>query len=118
MRPMIRPEELTAEQRIQKAKIRILNHKDFRALAGILTMGRVYVVEPDHKIQTACTDGRDEWYNRLFVDDLSDAQLRGVVLHECFHKLYKHLTTWYCLWTIDKRLANQACDYVINLKIF
>lgn len=118
MRPMIRPEELTAEQRIQKAKIRILNHNDFRALAGILTMGNVCVVEPDHKIQTACTDGRDEWYNRSFVDDLSDAQLRGVVLHECFHKLYKHLTTWHCLWTIDKQLANQACDYVINLKIF
>ena len=118
MQKLINPADLTAEQRIQKAKIRILSHEDFRALAGILTMGNVYIVEADHKIQTACTDGRDEWYNRAFVDDLNDAQLRGVVLHECFHKLYKHLTTWHHLWKQNGMLANMACDYVINLKIF
>ena len=108
MQKLINPADLTAEQRIQKAKIRILSHEDFRALAGILTMGNVYIVEADHKIQTACTDGRDEWYNRLFVDDLNDAQLRGVVLHECFHKLYKHLTTWHHLWKQNGMLANMA----------
>jgi predicted metal-dependent peptidase len=56
-------------------------------------------------------------YGRDFIDSLNDAELRFLVLHEVYHKLYKHLTTWRHLHDQDAQLANQACDYVINVKI-
>ena len=63
------------------------------------------------------TNGRDEVYGRAFVDMLNDAELRFLVLHEVYHKLYRHLTTWRHLYDENGRLANVACDHVINLKI-
>jgi len=71
----------------------------------------------DDDIPTACTNGRDEKYGRAFVDGLTDTELRGLLLHENYHKLYSHLTTWKHLHDIDHMTANMACDYVINLKI-
>ena len=53
----------------------------------------------------------------MFVDSITDAELRFVVLHECYHKLYRHLITWRHLHDIDPIRANMACDYVINIKI-
>jgi predicted metal-dependent peptidase len=40
-----------------------------------------------------------------------------VVLHENLHKAFRHLTTWKKLHDENHRLANAACDYVINLKL-
>jgi predicted metal-dependent peptidase len=40
-----------------------------------------------------------------------------VVAHENYHKMYRHLTTWRKLHEIDYRLANAACDYVINIQL-
>ena len=39
------------------------------------------------------------------------------MLHECYHKLYRHLTTWIHLYKDNAQLANAACDYVINIKL-
>lgn len=106
--------ELTAEQRLHKAVSDIMNNEKYRALAGVLMMGNKGIVE---HIPTACTNGRDEMYGRAFVDSLTDAEFRFVILHECYHKLYKHLTTWNFLWKENAGLANAACDYCINIKI-
>ena len=106
--------QLTAEQRLRKATTDIIGHNDFIALTGVLMIGKKMV---DDKVQTACTNGRDEAYGRAFVDRLTDAEFRFVVLHECYHKMYKHLTTWKNLHDIDAQRANMACDYVINLKL-
>ena len=105
---------LTAEQRLNKAVIAIMGHPLYVALAGILMVGKREVRDD---IPTACTNGRDEYYGRAFVDSLTDAQLRFVVLHECYHKMYKHLTTWQHLWLICAMTANKAMDYVINIQI-
>ena len=67
--------------------------------------------------QTAATNGRDEFYVRAFIASLADAELRYVVLHECYHKMYQHLTTWKELFEKNPKVAGIACDYVINLKI-
>ena len=56
-------------------------------------------------------------YGREFVKQLNDAELRFLVLHEVYHKLFRHLTTWQHLYQQDAQLANMACDFVINLKI-
>ena len=105
---------LTAEQRIHKAVVSIVNHPLYFALAGVLMVGKREVRDD---IPTACTNGRDEFYGRAFVDSLTDAQLRFVILHECYHKMYKHLTTWHHLWLRCAMTANRAMDYVINIQI-
>jgi predicted metal-dependent peptidase len=106
--------QLTAEQRLYKATTDIVGKEEFVALAGVLMIGTKRVVDG---LPTACTNGRDEMYGREFVDKLSDAEFRFLMLHECYHKMYRHLTTWKYLHDIDHDRANRACDYVINLKL-
>jgi predicted metal-dependent peptidase len=104
---------LTVEQRLSKALVAIMGSPKYTALAGVLMIGEKTV----NDIPTACTNGRDEMYGREFVEGLTDAELRGLVLHENYHKLYQHMSTWKHLWEIDPHSANQAMDYVINIKI-
>ena len=106
--------QLTAEQRLWKATTDIIGKPEFVALAGVLMVGSKKIVDG---LPTACTNGRDEAYGREFVESLSDAEFRFLVLHECYHKMYRHLTTWKNLHDIDPQRANKACDYVINLKL-
>jgi predicted metal-dependent peptidase len=105
---------LTAEQRLNKAVVAIMGHPRYIALSGILMVGERGVRDD---IPTACTNGRDEYYGREFVDSINDKQLRFVVLHECYHKMYKHLTTWKHLSDKCQHTTNMACDYVINQQI-
>ncbi len=106
--------QLTEEQRVQKAVIDIMAHEKYWAVAPILMIGSKTVCD---KTPTAYTNGRDEVYGRAFVASLSDAELRFLVLHECYHKLYLHLTTWRHLYDENAQKANKACDYVINIKL-
>lgn len=106
--------QLSAEQRLSKAVVDIMGNPKYIALAGVLMIGSRSV---DEKVKTACTNGRDEMYGRGFIETLSDAELRFLVLHECYHKLYRHLTTWRHLYDENAQLANKACDYVINIKL-
>ena len=82
--------QLTAEQRVQKAVVTIMNNERYYALAGVLMIGSKEIVED---VPTAATNGRDEYYGRAFVDGISDAQLRFVILHECYHKLLRIIRT-------------------------
>jgi predicted metal-dependent peptidase len=106
--------QLTAEQRLRKGVTDIIGDNEFIALTGVLMIGKKII---DDKVKTACTNGKDEAYGRGFVDNLTDAEFRFVILHECYHKMYRHLTTWKHLHDIDHRRANMACDYVINQKL-
>lgn len=106
--------QLTPEQRLSKAVVDIMANPKYVALAGVLMIGDKSIRD---EIPTACTNGRDEMYGRKFVDELNDAELRFLILHESYHKLYRHLTTWRHLYDENAQLANMACDYVINLKI-
>lgn len=108
---------LTTEQRLQKAVIDIMANPKYVALAGILMIGDRRVEDDARKCPTAYTNGKDEVYGRAFVDKLNDAELRFLVLHECYHKLYRHLTTWRWMYEENAQAANQACDFVINIKL-
>jgi predicted metal-dependent peptidase len=105
---------LTVEQRLEKAVIDIMGNPKYVALAGVLMIGNKRVCKDT---PTAYTNGCDEVYGADFIAKLNDAELRFLVLHECYHKLYRHLTTWLHLWNEDRNLANMACDYVINIKL-
>lgn len=106
--------QLSADQRLNRAVVAIMGNPRYVALAGVMIIGSRTVCD---KTKTACTNGRDEKYGRAFVESLSDAELRFLVLHECYHKLYRHLTTWRHLYDKNAKLANCACDYVINIKL-
>ena len=109
-------QNLTEEQRLDKAVVAIMSHKKYVALAPVLMVGKRIIVD-DPSVPTACTNGRDEWYGREFVKKLNDAELRFLVLHEVWHKLYKHLIIWLHLYEEDPFLANCANDFVSNLEI-
>ena len=104
-------QQLTAEQRIAKAFLAITSKDRYLALATVLSIGDKTISDD---IPTACTNGRDEIYGRAFVDSLTDAELRFVMLHECYHKIFRHLITWKHLYKKNHGIANQACDYNIN----
>ena len=105
---------LTVEQRLDKAVIDLMAKPELVALSGIMMIGKREISDT---VPTACTNGRDEFYGRAFVEELNDAELRFLVLHEVYHKLYRHLTTWRWMYDEHPMMANVACDYVINIQI-
>lgn len=106
--------KLTAEQRIQKSHVALMNNPKYCMYSGIFMLGKTSVRDD---VPTAGTDGRNTFYGRAFVDKLKDSELKGLILHENLHKAFRHTTVWKHLYKQDKQLANMACDYVINLMI-
>ena len=106
--------KLKAEDRILKSHIALMQDKRTLAYSGIIMVGKTAIRDD---IDTAATNGRDVFYGREFVDSLTDAEIRGLVLHEAKHKLYQHFFVWQKLFEEDHQLANAACDFVINLEI-
>jgi predicted metal-dependent peptidase len=106
--------KLTVEQRVQRAHVWLMKHPRYCLYSGILMLGKTSVEED---VPTACTDGRNTKYGRKFAEGLPEAGLRAVVLHENLHKAFRHLTMWKHLYKEHARIANMACDYVINLMI-
>jgi predicted metal-dependent peptidase len=105
---------LTAERKLTRVVIDLMRNPLFADMSGIFMMG---TKEVSDDVPTAATNGRDEVYGRAFIDGLSIPEVAFVVVHESFHKMYRHLTTWHKLWLEDPQLTNMACDYVINLEI-
>jgi predicted metal-dependent peptidase len=106
--------KLSAEQRVQKSHVALMNDPKYCLYSGIFMLGRT---EVDDDLPTACTDGRNTYYGRKFVDSLKDSDLKGLILHENLHKAFRHTTVWKHLYKKDPKLANMACDFVINLMI-
>ena len=102
------------ERRLSKAKVTLMRNPKFALLSGVLMVGRTSI---DEDVPTACTNGRDEKYGRAFVNSLADSELAFVIAHEAGHKMYRHLTTWDKLYKENARLANIACDHVINIML-
>jgi len=105
---------MNEERKVQKAKISLMRTPKFALLSGILMVGRTIV---DDNVPTASTNGRDEKYGRAFINELTEKELAFVIAHEASHKMYRHLTTYRKLYDENPSLANQACDYVINLML-
>jgi predicted metal-dependent peptidase len=106
--------KLTAEQRVQKSHVALMNDPKYCLYSGIFMLGKT---EVDDDLPTACTDGRNTYYGRKFVDKLKDSELKGLILHENLHKAFRHTTVWKHLYKQSPQLANMACDFVINLMI-
>lgn len=102
------------ERKLKKVKIALMRNKLFALYQGVMMVGKTSVSDDT---PTAYTNGRDEVYGRAFIRELDEKELAFVVMHECMHKIYRHITTWKKLADENPRLTNAACDYVINLKL-
>lgn len=111
---MVLKNRLPAERRLELVHVSLMRDERFAFFAGLFMVGVTSITEEGI---TAKTNGRDAHYGRAFVDMLSDKELAFLVLHENMHKCYRHLTTWRALYEVDPRIANQACDYVINIQL-
>ena len=112
---MVLKNRLPAERRLELVHVSLMRDKRFAFFAGLFMVGKTTITE---EVITAKTNGRDASYGRAFVDMLSDKELAFLVLHENMHKCYRHLTTWRALDEQNRSIANQACDYVINIQLF
>lgn len=105
---------MTPEDRVLRARVAIMRDPRFLAMSGIMMIGECKLVDD---IPTAATNGRDVLIGKQFVDTLDDPTLRFVLLHEYYHVLFMHMTTWKHLFDEDAQTANMAADAVINLMI-
>lgn len=102
--------------RIKKAHIAIMQHKQFCAYSGILAFAKFEVSED---VPTAATDGARIKYNPKFIEEHmpTDPELRFLVLHEATHVAYRHLHVWRKLHEECAPLANLAADHFVNLHL-
>ena len=93
-------------QRLLLSRMRILcNHGFF----GLLLMHMRYAI--DEEEETASTDGERITFGVDFLDNLSDAELDFVMMHEIMHVVLQH-----CFRGLDydDYMFNVACDIVVN----
>lgn len=105
----------TAEQKLTRATVWLMEYPPVCALSGIMLMGKI---EVNDSTPTAATNGRDEYYGRGFLNTLTEPEVRGLKLHEVFHKAKRDMLTWRHLYDKDPKVANMASDYVNNLMIW
>lgn len=101
-------------RRLQQIRLTVMRSDEFRSLTPLMMYGNITVTDD---IETAQTDGCNEWYGTKFIEDHPDKEVAFGVVHEPMHKAGRHLTTYQKLWKIDPDLAGQACDYWGNSKI-
>ena len=106
--------KLTPEDKIVKARIAYMEHKETMQYAGLTMIGNVIMSDV---IPTAGTNGRDVIFNPDFVEGLTQQQVVGLIMHEDGHKLYQHGSAWERIRKEDPMLYNCAADYVVNLEI-
>lgn len=96
-------------KRILLSRMRILNNHGFY---GLLLIHIIYAVDEDCK--TASTDGVRISFNPTFLEELSDAELDFVMMHEILHVVLQH-----CLRCGERESErfNIACDIVVNSNI-
>lgn len=100
------------ETRVKRAHIMLMKHPETALYSGVMLMGSTEVTDGSF---TAYTDGVNKKYSRKFLEGIdSEAQLRGLVLHENLHVALKQLPRGKDMWKEDARLANVAADLVVN----
>ena len=101
----------TQETRLKKAHISLMKHPETALYSGVMLMGKSSVEDENF---TAYTDGVNKRYSREFISKLSDAELRGLVLHENLHVALKHIQRFKKEFKAEPMLINASADYVVN----
>jgi len=91
---------------IKKARIKLLLREPF---FGHLALNVAMIENQSQK--TMATDGKSIFYNKDFVEKLSDSELIFVLAHEIMHNALLHT---FRRGNREPKKWNAACDYVIN----
>jgi len=102
---------VSTERRFKAVKIGLMRSRKFAELSPIMMLGKTSISDD---IPTACTNGRDEFYGKEFIEGLNDKELAFVICHESMHKAARHLTIYTKLHSINPNITNVALDYWIN----
>ena len=102
---------MNQETRVKKAHIALMKHPETALYSGVMLMGKNSVV--DEKT-TAYTNGVDKRYGREFISKLTDAELRGLILHENLHVALKHIPRFQKEFKDNPMAINLSADYVVN----
>ena len=97
---------MTIEERLQSARIRMRSRHPF--FGTLLFHAPTILTE---QIPTACTDGRNLYFNPAFIEPLSRQELDGLLLHEVLHAALLHCQR---KGSRDPQLWNWAADIVVN----
>tara|TARA_R100000935_G_scaffold20333_3_gene38478 strand:+ start:3409 stop:4803 length:1395 start_codon:yes stop_codon:yes gene_type:complete len=69
------------------------------------------LVEASDRCDTMATDGKRIYWNRSFVDNLTEEEIQGVLIHEACHVIWEHPLR---RGNRHPKIWNIATDYVIN----
>jgi len=109
--------ELTAKEKITRAKIHLGNEKPFWAY--LLLNAEIREEQNDELKEMgtigACSDGKII-YRPDFINSLSEKELRGVLAHEIFHIAFRHIDRLKTLKSKSKdgKLWNISADMIVN----
>lgn len=105
---------LTPEQRVNREITKVLEHDRYAALSGVAQLGEIRV---ERGVPTAYTNFRDIVIGYEYVQTLTDAEIRGLFIHELYHPTYMHVPNYLWMYKINPKLANMVWDYRINGQI-
>lgn len=99
---------MDATRAVEKAKVRLLLKYPF---FGKVACQLNWVEVDDPRIPTAATDGESVFWNKKFIESLSESDVLFVAAHEVHHVVKKHMFR-----RKDRKMTkwNMATDYQIN----
>jgi predicted metal-dependent peptidase len=100
------PDRAAVERRVRGSLLRL--RRDAPFFAALCLFARFV---PSDDVPTACTDGRDVFYNPSFLAPLPSPQLDAVLLHEVLHAALSHPGR---VRTREPVRWNVAADVVVN----
>ena len=99
------------EEKITKAKTKLVLKHPFFSIIALALVFKNASEDGLPQIDTMATDGKHVWWDELFVDSHTVAEIVGVVAHEVLHVVFMHMLR---RGNRDPLIWNIACDYAIN----
>lgn len=100
---------MSCNERIRQCISYLVTSDPFLSIIGLT----VQFKEDNDRCPTACTDGKDIYYNTEFVDKLSNKELIYVVCHEIMHIALGHAYRSVDI-NANPKVWNIAADMVVN----
>ena len=94
------------EEIISKTKIQVRRECQFFGALMLFA-----TIKESKKIDTACTDGKDIFFNEVFLKSLNSSEQNALMLHEVLHMALLHVQRRQFR---DPKIWNIAADIVVN----
>ena len=106
---------MNQETLLKRAHIALIKHPQTTLFTGVILMGKNEIEDDPEGTFTAYTNGVDKRYSRTFLATIkTEAQRRGLVLHESLHIALKHMIRGISMMKENPKLAGVAADLVVN----